>query len=142
MYEEYIIYHPEILYPSMCSNTTADHCDTNPQRVLFIVFWYHSRLHLIGTITFQNIIKKTWFIEYHLKRIPLANIATSPEAYKAGTFQMAGELWNSMFYLVDKVSLFDWYATKTSDKPETLYYQPRNKNEHILQIVGELRESQ
>ena len=82
------------------------------------------------------------FIEYHLKRIPLANIATSPETYKAGTFQMAGELWNSMFYLVDKVSLFDWYATKTSDKPETLYYQPRNKNEHILKIVGELRESQ
>ena len=82
------------------------------------------------------------FIEYHLQRIPLANIATSPEAYKAGTFQIAGELWNSMFYLIDKVSLFDWYATKTSDKPETLYYQPRNKPEHILNTVGDLRESQ
>jgi hypothetical protein len=82
------------------------------------------------------------FIEYHLKRIPLANIVTSPEAYKAGAFQIAGELWNAIFYLVDEVSLFDWYATKISDKPETLYYQPRNKTENVLKKVGELRESQ
>ena len=52
---------------------------------------------------------------------------------------MTGELWNSIFYLIDKVSLFDWYATKEGDNPETLYYQPKNKTEHILKIVGELR---
>ena len=82
------------------------------------------------------------FIKYHLKRIPLVNIATPPEIYKAGTFQITGELWNSMFYLIDKVSLFDWYAKKINDNPETLYYQPKNKTEHILKIVGELRETQ
>ena len=82
------------------------------------------------------------FIEYHLKRAPVANITGSPEAYKAGALQVSGELWNSIFYLVDKVSLFDWYATKISDNPHTLYYQPKNKTEHILKIVGNMRESQ
>ena len=82
------------------------------------------------------------FIEYHLKRTPLVNIATPPKAYEAGAFQIAGELWNSIFYLINKVSLFDWYATKISDNPETLYYQPRNKTEHIMSKIGDLRESQ
>lgn len=54
------------------------------------------------------------FIEYHLKRTPLVNLAISPEPYKAGTLQITGELWNSLIYLVNKVSLFDWNATSNS----------------------------
>ncbi len=82
------------------------------------------------------------FIEYNLNRIPLANINTSAKVYKAGAFQIAGELWNSIFYLINKVSLFDWYATIISNIPETLYYQPKNKTEYICKIIGDLRESQ
>ncbi len=82
------------------------------------------------------------FIEFYLNKIPLANLESSLYTYKAGAFEIAGELWNAIFYLVDKVSLFDWYATETGYNPKTLYFQPSNKNQHILQVVGGLRETQ
>jgi hypothetical protein len=81
------------------------------------------------------------FIEYYLKRIPLVNVDRSPQIYKAGTLQLTGELWNSVCYLIDRVSFFDWYATQT-DNSSTIYYEPRNKHEFMAEKLGELRESQ
>lgn len=76
------------------------------------------------------------FIEYHLKRKPLVDLESSLETFKAGTFQLAGEVWNSIFYLLDKISFFDWYASEVSGDPSLLYYQPRNKNEYMLNKIG------
>ncbi len=82
------------------------------------------------------------FIGYHSGQIPLVNLDISPDLDMASKLQLTGELWNSLLYLGDKVSLFDWYATKSGKDPEVYYYQPQNKQKEILHEIGNLRESE
>lgn len=82
------------------------------------------------------------FIHFSVKDTPRAKLDTSLETYKAGTFELAGEYWNSILYLIDRVAFFNWYAIEKSSPPTVLYFKPTNRKEYLLEVIGGMRENQ
>lgn len=82
------------------------------------------------------------FIQFSVKDTPKARLDTALETYRAGTFELAGEFWNSILYLINRVAFFNWYAIEKSSDPKVLYFQPTNKKEYLLEIIGGTRQNQ